>query len=223
MLAQCAGCRRGDASIFDGLHNDENTHSARARDRRRTVGTRRIFAGPATASSRLAMLCDRRGVPRPGSTRGASGSVPLDAPRRRARARPRRPGPGRVAALLDGEPVATSTPTRSTSPTARPGTGWSSTACGRSPAARSPATARWPGGSAGRERRGRSAGRSAATRSGLLVPCHRVIAGDGSLGGYGVAPGAGARRRWTSKRALLRSRGRARLTCAGVGSAAPPV
>ncbi len=38
---------------------------------------------------------------------------------------------------------------------------------------------------------------------GLLVPCHRVIAGDGSLGGYGVAAFGGREAALEIKRALL--------------------
>ena len=38
---------------------------------------------------------------------------------------------------------------------------------------------------------------------GLLVPCHRVIAGDGSLGGYGVAALGGREAALELKRALL--------------------
>lgn len=38
---------------------------------------------------------------------------------------------------------------------------------------------------------------------GLLVPCHRVIAGDGSLGGYGVAAWGGREAALELKRALL--------------------
>lgn len=38
---------------------------------------------------------------------------------------------------------------------------------------------------------------------GLLVPCHRVIAGDGSLGGYGVASHGGREAALRVKRALL--------------------
>ena len=38
---------------------------------------------------------------------------------------------------------------------------------------------------------------------GLLVPCHRVIAGDGSLGGYGVAAWGGREAALDVKRALL--------------------
>jgi methylated-DNA-[protein]-cysteine S-methyltransferase len=38
---------------------------------------------------------------------------------------------------------------------------------------------------------------------GLLVPCHRVIAGDGSLGGYGVAAWGGREAAIELKRALL--------------------
>ena len=38
---------------------------------------------------------------------------------------------------------------------------------------------------------------------GLLVPCHRVVAGDGSLGGYGVAAWGGVEAALDLKRALL--------------------
>lgn len=38
---------------------------------------------------------------------------------------------------------------------------------------------------------------------GLLVPCHRVIAGDGTLGGYGVAAHGGREAALAMKRALL--------------------
>jgi methylated-DNA-[protein]-cysteine S-methyltransferase len=38
---------------------------------------------------------------------------------------------------------------------------------------------------------------------GLLVPCHRVIAGDGSLGGYGAAAWGGKEAALDLKRALL--------------------
>ena len=38
---------------------------------------------------------------------------------------------------------------------------------------------------------------------GILVPCHRVIAGDGSLGGYGVAAYGGREAALDIKRALL--------------------
>jgi O-6-methylguanine DNA methyltransferase len=38
---------------------------------------------------------------------------------------------------------------------------------------------------------------------GLLVPCHRVIAGNGSLGGYGVAAWGGVEAALDLKRGLL--------------------
>jgi len=38
---------------------------------------------------------------------------------------------------------------------------------------------------------------------GLVVPCHRVIAGDGTLGGYGVAPWGGHEAGLVLKQALL--------------------
>jgi methylated-DNA-[protein]-cysteine S-methyltransferase len=59
----------------------------------------------------------------------------------------------------------------------------------------------------------RRIGRSGAARAvggavgrnpvGILVPCHRVIAGDGSLGGYGVAAYGGREAALDVKRALL--------------------
>ena len=42
---------------------------------------------------------------------------------------------------------------------------------------------------------------------GLLVPCHRVIAGDGSLGGYGAAAWGGVAAALDVKQALLRLEG----------------
>ena len=42
---------------------------------------------------------------------------------------------------------------------------------------------------------------------GLLVPCHRVIAGDGTLGGYGAASWGGVEAALDLKRALLRLEG----------------
>ena len=42
---------------------------------------------------------------------------------------------------------------------------------------------------------------------GLLVPCHRVIAGDGTLGGYGVAAWGGREGALELKRHLLEFEG----------------
>ena len=42
---------------------------------------------------------------------------------------------------------------------------------------------------------------------GLLVPCHRVIAGDGTLGGYGVAAWGGIEASLDVKQGLLRIEG----------------
>ncbi len=47
---------------------------------------------------------------------------------------------------------------------------------------------------------------------GLLVPCHRVIAGDGSLGGYGVAAHGGREAALAVKRELLALEGVTRWT-----------
>lgn len=43
--------------------------------------------------------------------------------------------------------------------------------------------------------------------AGLVVPCHRVIAGDGTLGGYGVAAWGGREAALDLKRALLELEG----------------
>lgn len=42
---------------------------------------------------------------------------------------------------------------------------------------------------------------------GLIVPCHRVIAGDGTLGGYGGDPFGGRERALAVKRAMLEHEG----------------
>ena len=42
---------------------------------------------------------------------------------------------------------------------------------------------------------------------GLFVPCHRVIAGDGSLGGYGAAAWGGVEAALELKQSLLRFEG----------------
>ena len=59
----------------------------------------------------------------------------------------------------------------------------------------------WPG--AARAVRG-AVGRN---RVGLLIPCHRVIAADGSLGGYGGDPFGGREEALRVKRALLAHEG----------------
>ena len=43
---------------------------------------------------------------------------------------------------------------------------------------------------------------------GLLIPCHRVIAADGTIGGYGGDAWGSRKDRLDIKRALLRARGR---------------
>ena len=60
----------------------------------------------------------------------------------------------------------------------------------------------------GRPRAARAVG-GAVSRNpvGLLVPCHRVIAGDGSIGGYGAAAWGGVEAALELKRALLRLEG----------------
>jgi len=58
---------------------------------------------------------------------------------------------------------------------------------------------KWLAGQAGRPRAYRAAGSAMANnRFGLVVPCHRIIASDGSLGGFG-----GASRNLAFKEALL--------------------
>ena len=95
--------------------------------------------------------------------------------RRRPAGRPPRPRDGRRSTPCS--PAAGPTRTcRSTCPTGRPGTRRSSTPSGPSRGARPPATARSRGGSVRPARPGPSVAPSAAIRSSLLVPCHRVIA-----------------------------------------------
>ena len=60
----------------------------------------------------------------------------------------------------------------------------------------------------GRPRAARAVGGAVGRNPvGLLVPCHRVIAGDGSLGGYGAAAWGGIEAALDVKRALLRLEG----------------
>ena len=60
----------------------------------------------------------------------------------------------------------------------------------------------------GRPRAARAVGGAVARNPvGMLVPCHRVIAGDGSLGGYGAAAWGGVEAALDVKRALLRLEG----------------
>jgi methylated-DNA-[protein]-cysteine S-methyltransferase len=60
----------------------------------------------------------------------------------------------------------------------------------------------------GRPRAARAVGGAVGRNPvGLLVPCHRVIAGDGSLGGYGAAAWGGIEAALEVKRALLRLEG----------------
>lgn len=64
--------------------------------------------------------------------------------------------------------------------------------------------ARW----IGRPRAARAVGGAVGRNPvGLLVPCHRVIAGDGSIGGYGAAAWGGVQAALEVKRALLRLEG----------------
>ena len=65
------------------------------------------------------------------------------------------------------------------------------------------ATARWPGGQDGRALPGRQAARWAATPSACIIPCHRVIAADGTLGGYGAAAWGGVEAALDLKASLL--------------------
>ena len=57
-------------------------------------------------------------------------------------------------------------------------------AADRSRSARPRPTATSPRASASRRHRGRWAPRSAATRSAIIVPCHRVVGSSGALTGY---------------------------------------
>ena len=56
---------------------------------------------------------------------------------------------------------------------------------------------------------------------GLLIPCHRVIAGDGSLGGYGAAAWGGREAATELKRALLALEGVHIAARQGVGEVTP--
>ena len=56
---------------------------------------------------------------------------------------------------------------------------------------------------------------------GLLIPCHRVIAGDGTLGGYGAAAWGGREAALDLKQALVEPRGRSRRARRGVGEVTP--
>ena len=174
----------------------------RARRRRRPVGPgpdRRRPAGRGRAHDAL-----DRGRPSSPTSTGAGSARPWRSrtPRRGRRGRsPTRRGRAwlrRWTGRRSG-----STTCRSTSATAPRGTGWCSMASARSRGARWRATARSPGASGGRARRARSAGRWRATPSGSSCPCHRVIAGDGSLGGYGVAAWGGREAALQLKRELL--------------------
>ena len=73
--------------------------------------------------------------------------------------------------------------------------------------ARRRVTARSPDGSVRRGRHARSAGHSGATRSRCVIPCHRVIAADGTLGGYGGDGWIDRDRELSRKEAMLRREG----------------
>ena len=126
-----------------------------------------------------------------------------------------------VAGTLDGLAVPAGRPPRRPRSTDRRGTGWSSTRSGRSPAGTTaaygevarrigrPGAARAVGGAVGRN------------PVGLLIPCHRVIAGDGSLGGYGAAAWGGREAALDLKQALLALEGVHDRARQGVGEVTP--
>ena len=94
-------------------------------------------------------------------------------------------GPARPQAMLAGEPARIRRRSRSTSRTARASTRSCSARCGPSAGARPPVTARSPG-SVGAPRASRAVGGALGRNPiSLVIPCHRVIAADGTLGGYG--------------------------------------
>ena len=69
-------------------------------------------------------------------------------------------------------------------PRAPPFSSGSGRNCGASPGARPSPTANWPAGS-GNPKASRAVGQANAVNPiPLIIPCHRVIAADGSLGGY---------------------------------------
>ena len=182
------------------------TH-ARPPAARRNVRRRPVGPGPDRRRPgrrrRGRVARDGRGVRRrPGAARlrpGDPAGRRRRGPRRRARGgRPGcRPGAARRRAL------GARARCRWTSPIAPSGTGWCSRRSGRSPAASTagygevarrigrPGAARAVGGAVGRN------------PVGLLIPCHRVIAGDGTLGGYGAAAWGGREAALEVKRELL--------------------
>ena len=96
---------------------------------------------------------------------------------------------------------------RSTSRTGRTGTVASSARSGRSRGARPPATARSPVGSGRRGQPGRSAARSAATRSACWCRATGSSRRDGTIGGYGGDAWGSREAALERKRALLRREG----------------
>ena len=130
----------------------------------------------------------------------------------------------RVEAFLAGEPVALDDDPDRPRATGRHGTGWSSRACARSRGARSPATARWRGGSAGpgaARAVGGSVGRNPVGPARPVPPGHRRrrLARRLRRGGVGRARGGAGR-----QAGAARARGRrSSADGAGVGCATPPV
>ena len=89
-----------------------------------------------------------------------------------------------------------------------PGTAGSSRAYAPCRAAASRATAASPGSSARRVPPGRRAVPSGRNPIGLVIPCHRVIAGDGSIGGYGGDWWGGREQLLAHQARAARARGR---------------
>ncbi len=192
-FAESAACRRGVQPFFGWTARTP----ARSCSRSPTDRGDRSVSSPGRAGS-WRWRCSRPPRrSRPTSTGDDSG--------RSSRSRTRRPAPPVIS------PSGRATPSRrtsrerssrsrassSTSRIDRPGTARSPRACGRSPGARWPATARSPAGSAGPGPRARSAGRSAGTR----WACSSRATGSSPATARSAATasrrGAGARRRWT--------------------------